>query len=369
MMWKNNVFKCYSRRSNRQERCWGNFFRLLFFTIVGAALLIGCKQHNETPPVCPTGVKGEWEYLGLAGETISVVAIHPTDPQIIFAGSLFDFSEGHLAKLFRSKDCGQTWDTLIIANSSFDDIIFDPVNPDIIYGSPYHVIKSIDGGDTWMEVGDAYFSPFESVASLAIDPLNSNTLYVGTGETGVGDLYKSTDGGQSWSSVATNPKLSAVNSGLAFSTDGTVLYAASAEGYVLKTSDGGVSWDTTMTIPGRDFLQHMSVDKSNRIFTANVFAGLWFSDDQGQSWHNLDRNLVSPYSWSIGVRETDGMLITGGYDANNGWGIYKMGADSLWQKFGIDSIPIDYSYPKFTFSADYKYLFYGPNGLYRYRFP
>jgi photosystem II stability/assembly factor-like uncharacterized protein len=93
-------------------------------------------------------------------------------------------------------------------------IVFDPQHSNIMYagGSGGGVWKSYDTGATWTELTDNIL-PNLSVSSIAVDPVNTNIVYVGTGycysslpSYGGSGLYKSTDGGTTFAklTVASN---------------------------------------------------------------------------------------------------------------------------------------------------------------------
>src|SRR2546425_1282438 len=106
----------------------------------------------------------------------------------------------------------------------------DPTSPNTVYaGTGGGVFKSTDGGGSWTDTGLP-----ASVFALAIDPTSPSTLYA----AGVGGLFKSTDGAGSWSPVSTLPDLGLI---LALAIDpaspGTVYAATSLPGG-FKPTDG-----------------------------------------------------------------------------------------------------------------------------------
>jgi photosystem II stability/assembly factor-like uncharacterized protein len=116
------------------------------------------------------------------------------------------------------------------------------------------VWKSINGGTTFKPVFDKEGA--QSIGAVAVDPSNSRNVWVGTGESwtrnsvSVGDgVYKSTDGGESWTSVGLkdSERISRI---LVDPKDGNTVYVCatghlwddSSERGVYKTADGGKSW-------------------------------------------------------------------------------------------------------------------------------
>jgi len=148
-----------------------------------------------------TVIAGEpvgWNDLGLYGGQINTIAIDPVNPNTMFVGSWN--GDG----LFRSINGGATWSTVEgFRNDDVMSISFDPGNHRTVWMAEWsRIYKSEDGGLTWRNwfLSDRYFK------SLAIDPLNSNTIYFGTTGPGGSDddglVYKTTDEGETWQATA-----------------------------------------------------------------------------------------------------------------------------------------------------------------------
>jgi photosystem II stability/assembly factor-like uncharacterized protein len=117
-------------------------------------------------------------------------------------------------------------------------VVIDPKNPSTVYAATWDgdgVLKSIDGGTTWITVGFA-----NGVTALALDPRESQTLYAGVilRPTTNSTLFKSTDGGSTWNS--TTLSLHGFISAIALDPQGAV-YAVAGES-LWKSSDGGATW-------------------------------------------------------------------------------------------------------------------------------
>jgi hypothetical protein len=154
---------------------------------------------------------------------------------------------------------GTTSDGDIKGLGRFDRIAFHPSNASIFYvGSPTgNLWKTSDGGSSWASVTDGLANP--GIAGIAISPTNGNTIYILTGD---GDsytpgflvydfgssrassgVYKSTDGGASWSKMGDlytggdyeGHKLSISP------TNGNYLFATTSQG-IYRTTNGGTSW-------------------------------------------------------------------------------------------------------------------------------
>ncbi|MBN1888310.1 MAG: hypothetical protein JW850_09980 [Thermoflexales bacterium] len=150
---------------------------------------------------------------------------------------------------------GERWTTEVSGRTKV--IAFDPTNSNTIYigTATGGVWKSTNGGTSWTPLTDNQAS--FSIFSIAIDPTNPNTLYAGTGEIsgyyGTG-ILKSTDGGGSWSVLGQAEMAGMVVSSIVIDPSSPqTVYAATAHPLqylgqsapfpaVFKSTDGGATW-------------------------------------------------------------------------------------------------------------------------------
>jgi photosystem II stability/assembly factor-like uncharacterized protein len=142
-------------------------------------------------------------------------------------------------------------------------LVLDPGDPRIVYlARGAGTVRSTDGGETWWDLTPGRQCLGEEVTSagswaLAIAPKDRQVLYEGTGYnslTGQAGLYKTTDGGDTWSVIneglpgRTGPCPSFLSTTIEHihalavdPADSQIVYAATSEG-LYKTTDGGASW-------------------------------------------------------------------------------------------------------------------------------
>src|SRR5436190_1039804 len=154
------------------------------------------------------------------------------------------------------------------------------------------VWKSQNSGTTYKPVFDK--QPVQSIGAVAIDPKNLKTVWVGTGEawtrnsTSVGDgVYKSTDGGENWTNMGLKDSeriakvlIDPTDTNTVFVCAAGKLWSDSADRGVYKTSDGGKTW--SQVLKGSNLstgCSMMSMDKSN---SKTLYAGLW--DFRRKGW-------------------------------------------------------------------------------------
>ncbi len=131
-------------------------------------------------------------------------------------------------------------------------IAFDPTNPSVMYagGTSGGVWKSTNQGANWVALTDTWI-PNQSVASIAVDPKNHNTIYVGTGNgfasvdelTGTG-IYKSTDGGGTWKRIGASTLSGTIVKVLVDPEKSNVILASSytTNRGVFRSTDSGLTW-------------------------------------------------------------------------------------------------------------------------------
>lgn len=143
-------------------------------------------------------------------------------------------------------------------------IVTEPGDTKIMYAAPASggVFKSVDGGDSWFPLW--HDEPSLSMAALTISPSNPAVVWVGTGETRAGGsetipangVWRSPDRGETWRAPnAGQPILTArIHALAAHPTNDQICWAAASDGAVAglyRSTDGGRTW--TQFAPGRGF--------------------------------------------------------------------------------------------------------------------
>lgn len=164
--------------------------------------LIGYAGHDDGVAVTSDG-GASWVTMnnGIQGVEIEDLAVDPTDASRVFGAS----SSFQAGGIYRSNDGGANWTKTALPvsiNAEVPAVVLDPVDPNVVYagvGDPDQsptrmVFKSTDGGDSWSATDPALDTGI-GIASLAIDPSNPQVLYAGTLTDG---LYKTVNGGSAW---------------------------------------------------------------------------------------------------------------------------------------------------------------------------
>ncbi len=162
-------------------------------------------------------------------------------------------------------------------------IIEDPNNSSILYiGAPAGGIwKSTDSGTSWTALGDDL--AVMGISSIGISAANSNVIYLATGDADGGDTYsigvlKSTDGGLTWvevGNVGGNLRDIIVDP-----TNENIAYVCSNSG-VLKTINGGTTWSTVINGSFRDLEFKPGTSSTVYAATSNQ---VHYSTNSGGTW-------------------------------------------------------------------------------------
>lgn len=176
-------------------------FHRIFRSACAAALALGAAAATAETPVSapPKEVPANWEPGGWGGGGwYWSTVFHPTRDGVIYLGQ----DTGGVSK---TTDHGMTWRMINngLVNCGVYSLAVDRSNPDTVYaGTEGGLCKSTDAGEHWQFLPKT--GPKElrltaernvSVRSIAVDPVNGNTLYAASPG---GKVYKSTDGGQTW---------------------------------------------------------------------------------------------------------------------------------------------------------------------------
>lgn len=176
-----------------------------------------------------------WKLMGLEKtEAVGRIAVHPTNPNVVFVAALGATWRANPERgLYRTRDGGANWELVkfVSDKAGFVDVAIHPKNPDIVFATswerrrtPYSLFsggpgsalwKSTDGGTTWTEVkGGGFPSGFKGRMSLDINAANPNIMYmmieaaenstgpiVGERSPKLNGLWKSADGGATWTQM------------------------------------------------------------------------------------------------------------------------------------------------------------------------
>ena len=256
-----------------------------------------------------------WSRNGLVGQRLFSLAVDPTDPNKVYAGTA---SNG----LFKSIDGGATWSGPFVAPTvDIYSVAVDPSQPSVLYCSATNrnLLKSTDSGVTWSNSssGIAFFIQ----TSIAIDPTNTNIVYVSAGHGSLGGVYKTTNAGANWvvSSTGIPDSSNDVRALTLSPSDHSILYAASGSD-VYKSTNAAASWTKISSGLPNSSITTLAIDPSNPsvVFAATIAKGIYKTVDGGLNWTSVGLNTIGVNS--INFEGTSSLNI---YAGTRGSGVVK----------------------------------------------
>ena len=248
-----------------------------------------------------------WEHKGLPdSHRIPRIRIHPRNPDHVYAAVM-----GHLSGpndergIYRSMDGGESWERVLFINDEvgFVDLAMDPTNPRVLYASAWRVIrtpyslesggegsgiwKSTDGGDTWSEVtgqDNGLPSGTLGISGIAISPVNPDKIWVII-EAAEGGVFRSDNGGESWRKINDDRNLRQrawyYTRIYADTANEDVVYVLNVQFW--RSKDGGSTYSSISTPHGDHHDLWIDPHDSNHLIIADD-GGAQVSFDAGDNW-------------------------------------------------------------------------------------
>ena len=247
-----------------------------------------------------------WKHIGLIdSQAIARIRIHPRNPNIVYAAVLgHPYGANEERGVYRSTDGGATWKRVLYRNDRAGaiDIAMDSKDPRILFASIWDVyrtpwslssggpasglFKSTDGGDTWTEITRNPGLPKGVIGKIAvtISGADSRRVYALV-EADDGGLFQSNDAGATWTLLNEERKIR--QRAFYFSRiqadprDRDSIYAMNVDFY--RSTDGGKKFETVRA-PHADY-HDLWIDSGNpsRMISANDGGGT-VTTDGGMTW-------------------------------------------------------------------------------------
>ncbi|MBI2259466.1 MAG: PKD domain-containing protein [Flavobacteriia bacterium] len=263
----------------------------------------------EHPQATNKSTNGDWSLVGPTGAPtnsgagrLNFIRFMPGNTSTIFVGA-------PVGGLWKSTDAGVTWSTNTdqLSVIGCTDLAIDPNNTQIMYlatgdgdGSDSYsvgVLKSTDGGTTWNTTGLNWtVDQVRTISKILIDPTNTSVLLVATSN----GVYRSTNAGSTW----TQEQVGSFKDMEFKPSDPNTVYAAGEEFF--KSTDNGASWTKiTSGVPDYNVTARISiaVTEANSAYvyilvgnySDNGLYGVYRSTNSGTSFterHSSSPNLL-----------------------------------------------------------------------------
>ena len=295
-----------------------------------------------------------WKHMGLEKTLhISRIVIHPTNPDVVWVaaqGALHGKTQER--GVYKSTDGGKTWKKTLYVNdmTGASELSIDMHNPEVLYAAmwehmrtPWQVIsggpgsglyKSTDGGETWSKIHKGLPKELGKMG-IAVSRANSDLLYAiieSDSEKEKGGLFVSKDAGKSWSRVSSDHRLIQrawyYIEVTADPNNENTVYVMSADWY--KSIDGGKTWEEISTAHGDYHDLWINPDNSKNLLITGD-GGSEVSFDGGKQFSRLD-NMPTAQFYRVATDNLFPYNVYGGQQDNTSVKIASIGIGSR----GID---------------------------------
>lgn len=311
------------------------------------------------------------------GGTIGAVAVAPSDESILYVGEGENTMRGNVSEglggMWKSDDGGRSWKNIGLKDARhIIRILIHPKDPNTVWvaamghlfgpNTERGVFKTSDGGRTWKKV--LYVNEQTGASDLVMEPGNANVFYAGTwrvirtphslesGGEGSG-LWKSVDGGETWTNISGNKGLPKGTWGIvgvavsAINPDKVYTILENANGGMFVSNDGGESW--TLTSNDNNIRQRawyytkVFVDpkNDNLVYAPNV--GFMRSRDGGRTFQSVSTPHGDHHDLWIDPEDGNRMIVAddGGaqvsFDGGANWSTYENQPTAQFYRVSTDN--------------------------------
>jgi photosystem II stability/assembly factor-like uncharacterized protein len=258
-----------------------------------------------------------WRNVGLQQTYhIGAVVVHPKNPDVVYVAAL-----GHLwgpnpeRGVYRSTDGGQTWKQVLTRGSEAGavDLAMDPGNPRVLYAAFWQVSrkpwrfdsggpgsglwKSTDGGDTWTDISRAPGLPRGVQGRIGVTVSRANPERVwAIFEAADGGVFRSDNAGQTWTKLNSENDLRQrawyYSHIFADPKNADVVYVLNVGAF--KSIDGGRTFQQFRPPHGDNHALWIAPNDPNRMILGND-GGATISDDGARTWSTEDNQPTAQF--------------------------------------------------------------------------
>ncbi len=211
--------------------------------------------------------------------------------------------------VYKTIDSGKTWInkrvlvtgpkvTGSVASMSILSMAFDPQDRNTIYlGTAENgVVFTLDGGDSWQQAKTLNAG---RVNAIAVDSKNKCTMYATSGNK----IFKTETCSRDWKQIFFNPRTEITFTRLALDWyNPTNLFAGTSDGDILLSTDAGEHWQTSHRVDGVPITSLVVDPRDSRILYAGTQShGIWKTKDSGATWMQNKKQFGDDYqsAWRV----------------------------------------------------------------------
>ena len=290
-----------------------------------------------------------WKVMGLENtERIGRIIVHPENSDVVYVAALGTlWAPNENRGVYKTIDGGQTWQKVLFVdeNTGAADITIDPKNPDILYAGMWDfrrkawtfrsggpgsgLYKSTNGGESWTELSENGL-PEEEIGRIAVSvsPVVEGRVYALIEAKEEGGLYRSDDYGATWekknSTTVVKERPFYFSNIYADPVDSNTVYKPSfninvstdaGETFRLTFAGGGVTGGGNIHVDHHAF--YVSPEDNRRLYLGTD-GGLYMSNDAGATWQ-FSRDLPISQFYHVNVDNQEPYWVYGGLQDNGSW--------------------------------------------------
>lgn len=235
------------------------------------------------------------------------LAIAQSNPSVLYA-SVSDTVNYYTHSIQKSTNSGANWTTVAVPFDNaqlvngthlggqgwYDNVIaVHPENQDVVYAGGINLFRSVNGGNSWGRISNGYGSPYVHVDQHAITfhPTNRNIIYFGND----GGVFKTTDGGSSFSSLNADFVTTQFYSGAVHPSSDFYLGGTQDNGVLRST--GTVAW--TQVIGGDGGPVHINPNTPTVMYGSYIYSMIYRSTNSGNAWSRIMNGIpTSAEGWA-----------------------------------------------------------------------
>jgi photosystem II stability/assembly factor-like uncharacterized protein len=258
-----------------------------------------------------------WRNIGLKeGRHIVRIIIHPKNPDIVWVAVIGHLFGAHEERgVFKTTDGGKTWKKTLYVNdqTGCSDLVMEPGNPTVFYAGMWHVkrtpysmesggdgsglYKSVDGGETWTNLSANKGLPkgIWGIVGVSVVPSNTDKIFALI-ENANGGLFSSTDGGETWTLITDDRNIRQrawyYNKIFADPKNENIVYVLNVS--FMRSTDGGKTFREIFTPHSDHHDLWIDPEDDNRMIIADD-GGAQISFDAGNNWSSLNNQPTAQF--------------------------------------------------------------------------
>ncbi len=245
------------------------------------------------------------------------------------------------ATMIKSVDGGVAWqpkikidDKKTIAGVDVLSMAIDPVDSNIVYiGTMANgIFVSKDGAETWAQIPLA-----DKIYNIVFDPQNHDIMYASGVLNGRAKIFKRLSANEQWKEVYTEPADGTVITSLAINkVNSRVLFAGTINGVIVKTTDGGLTWANIKKATGPVTGIVFDSSDDQHLFFAVFQIGLLETKDGGKTIEDIAQKIDATQHVSSVFAVAADPSVGGVFYVGTGSGIFKKtGSSDTWEAVNI----------------------------------